>query len=160
MTTPTMQCGWKIVVGTVLATATLAAFATLAVWTSPRSALAQDARTLRVVVHINFAQTTHERHALRNISNILKAAGDDGLRPRIEVVCHGDGIRLVEKARSELADELAALAERGVRFDACRNTMRERSIQPADLLPEVVIVPSGAYQVVRLQHEGYAYLKP
>lgn len=121
---------------------------------------AQAERPLRVVVHMNTPQTTHERLGLSNIENILKAAGDDGVKAEVEVVCHADGIRLVEKARTELADEVAALAGQGVRFVACQNTMRQRSIRPEDLLPGVAVVPSGAYQVVRREQEGYSYFKP
>jgi intracellular sulfur oxidation DsrE/DsrF family protein len=120
----------------------------------------QGERPLRVVVHVDFAQTTHERQGLSNITNILKAAGDDGLKAEVEVVCHAEGIRLVEKARTELADEVAALADRGVRFVACENTMRQRSLAVADLLPGVATVPSGAYEIVRQQQEGYSYFKP
>ena len=71
-----------------------------------------------------------------------------------------DGIRLVEKARTELADDVAALINQGVRFVACQNTMRQRSIRPEDLLPGVGTVPSGAYEIVRRQQEGYSYFKP
>jgi len=121
---------------------------------------AQAERPLRVVVHINFAKTTDEKLALNNIENIFKAAGDDGLKAEVEVVSHGDGIRLVEKARTELADDVAALINQGVRFVACQNTMRQRSIRPEDLLPGVGTVPSGAYEIVRRQQEGYSYFKP
>src|SRR5262249_27994433 len=96
---------------------------------------AQEGRALKVVVHVNFAQTTHEREGLMNVENILKAAGAEGLKAEVEVVCHGDGIRLVEKARTELAAEVAALGDQGVRFVACQNTMRQRSIGPEGLLP-------------------------
>jgi intracellular sulfur oxidation DsrE/DsrF family protein len=121
---------------------------------------AQEPRAVKVVVHVNFAQTTHQRMGLANIENILKAAGDEGLKAEVEVVCHGDGLRLVEKARTELADEVAAQTNQGVRFVACQNTMRQRSLGPEDLLPGVGTVPSGAYEVVRRQQDGYAYFKP
>ncbi len=125
-------------------------------------ARAQDppARALRVVVHVNFAQTTRERTGLSNVDNMIKAAAEEGVPIEIEVVCHAEGIRLVEKARTELADEVADLIGRGVRFAACRNTMRQRSITPEGLLPGVVIVPSGAYEVVRRQQDGATYFKP
>lgn len=133
----------------------------LAAMAAPRGAgSAQQERVLRVVVHVNFAQTTREKLGLSNIENILKAAGDEGLKAEVEVVCHADGIRLVEKARTELADEVAALAGQGVRFVACQNTMRQRSIRPEDLLPGVATVASGAYEVVRRQQDGYSYFKP
>lgn len=115
---------------------------------------------VKVVVHVNFAQTTHQEQGLKNIENILRAAADQGSRAEVEVVCHGDGIRLVEKARTELAGQVASLRAQGVRFVACANTMRQRSLAVEDLLPGVPTVPSGAYEVVVKQHSGYAYFKP
>ncbi len=120
----------------------------------------QGDRPLKVVVHVNFAQTTHQKQGLGNIENILKAAATRGIKAEVEVVCHGDGIRLVEKAKTELAGEVAALANQGVRFVACQNTMRQRMLEPGDLLPAVGTVPSGAFEVVRRQQDGYAYFKP
>ena len=121
---------------------------------------AQADRPLKVVVHVNFAQTTHQKQGLGNVENILKAAGDQGIKAEVEVVCHGEGIRLVEKAKTELAGEVAALANQGVRFVACENTMRQRTLGPEDLLPGVGTVPSGAFEVVRRQQDGYSYFKP
>jgi uncharacterized protein len=121
---------------------------------------AQADAALKVVVHVNFPTVTRTKAGLKNVENMLKAAGDDGLKADIEVVCHGEGIRLVEKARTELAAEVAALSDQGVRFIACQNTMRERSLQAGHLLPGVGTVPSGAYEVVRRQQVGYAYFKP
>ncbi len=91
---------------------------------SPGVGSAQADATLKVVVHVNFPTVTRTKAGLKNVENMLKAAGDDGLKADIEVVCHGEGIRLVEKARTELAAEVAALADQGVRFLGCQNTMR------------------------------------
>ena len=54
--------------------------------------------------------------------------------PGVEVVCHGAGIGLVEKARTDHAEAVEALIKRGVRFVACENTMRQKSIRKEDLL--------------------------
>jgi intracellular sulfur oxidation DsrE/DsrF family protein len=115
---------------------------------------------LKAVVHVNFAKTTDQRIGLKNVENILKTAAAEGIKAEIEVVCHGEGIRLVEKARTELADEVAAMANQSVRFVACENTMRERSLGREDLLPGVATVPSGAFEIVRRQQDGYSYFKP
>ena len=120
----------------------------------------EQAGPLKAVVHVNFCETTHQRVGLKNVANILKTAGAEGIKAEIEVVCHGEGIRLVEKARTELADEVATMANQGVRFVACENTMRERSLKRQDLLPGVDTVPSGAFEIVRRQQEGYSYFKP
>ncbi|WP_158633587.1 DsrE family protein [Tautonia sociabilis] len=112
---------------------------------------------LRVVVHVNFADVKRQAGGLKNVANILKEAPD----ALVEVVCHSDGIAVVTADRSEHAGAVADLAARGVRFAACRNTMRERSIAEEDLLPGVETVPSGAVEVARKQQiDGYAYFKP
>jgi len=148
--------GRWIAVGSVL----IGLAATLAVLPARGVGSSQVERPLRVVVHINFAKSTDQKLAMSNVENILKAAGEDGLKAEVEVVSHADGIRLVEKARTELADEVAVVINQGVRFVACQNTMRQRSIRPEDLLPGVGMVPSGAYEIVRRQQEGYSYFKP
>ncbi len=121
-------------------------------------------RPLRVVVHVNFADDGRQGGGLKNVENILKAADAAGVGTaaglEIEVVCHADGINLLEKSATKHAASIEALLKKGVRFAACENTMRQRSIQREDLLPGVTTVPSGAFEVVRRQHEGYSYFKP
>lgn len=117
-------------------------------------------RPLKVLVHVNFADVSRQGHGLKNVENILKAAGEAGSAVEVEVVCHGDGIVLVEKSKTGHAGPVEALLKKGVRFAACQNTMRQRSIRPEDLLPSVTTVPSGAFEVARRQQDGYSYFKP
>ena len=112
---------------------------------------------LKVVVHVNFPESGVQGAGLKNVTNILKAAPD----AQIEVVCHGAGIGLVEKARTEHAEAVEALVKKGVKFVACENTMRQKSIRKDDLLAGVGTVPSGAVEVVRKQQrDGFVYFKP
>jgi len=112
---------------------------------------------MRVVVHVNFPESGTQGAGLKNVTNILKEAPDT----QVEVVCHGAGIGLVEKARTDHAEAVEALVKKGVKFVACENTMRKNSIRKEDLLPGVGTVPSGAVEVVRKQQrDGYAYFKP
>jgi len=112
---------------------------------------------LKVVVHVNFAESGVQGAGLKNVTNILKEAPDT----QVEVVCHGAGIGLVEKARTDHAEAVEALLKKGVKFVACANTMRQKSIREEDLLPGVGTVPSGAVEVIRKQQkDGFAYFKP
>src|SRR4051812_31530170 len=79
---------------------------------------------LKFVVHVNFSDGARQVGGLRNIKNILREVGDRGAV--VEVVCHGDGIGLAHRGRSECGEQVASLSKRGVRFVACRNTMRQR----------------------------------
>ena len=76
------------------------------------------------------------------------------------VVCHGAGIDLLVKEKSQHADEVERLIKEKVRFAACENTLRDKSIPKENLLPGVTTVPSGAVEVIRKQQEGYGYFKP
>ncbi len=117
-------------------------------------------KPLKVVVHVNFADVGRQGHGLKNVENILKAADAVGTACEVEVVCHSDGIVLLEKTKTTHAGLVESLQKKGVRFAACENTMRQRSIRPEDLLPTVTTVPSGAFEVVRRQQDGYSYFKP
>lgn len=111
---------------------------------------------LKAVVHINFTDSERQKHGLKNVANILK----EEKGAEIVVVCHSGGIGLLVKDKSEHADEVARLIKEGVRFAACENTLRDKSIPKENLLPAVTTVPSGAVEVIRKQHEGFGYFKP
>lgn len=123
------------------------------------SASREDATTFKAVVHVNFDDIDRQKHGLKSVGNMVK--GVQGVKEGdIEVVCHGKGIGLLLKDKSSAPGEIATLMKSGVRFAACENTMREKSIKKEDLLPAVVTVPSGAVEVVRKQQAGYGYFKP
>ena len=50
---------------------------------------------------------------------------------------------------------------RGVRFEVCEITLRNRKLAKEQFIADTTYVPSGVAEVTRLQQrEGYAYLKP
>ena len=113
----------------------------------------------RVVYHVNDVATARE--ALVNIGNHLAASP----RAKIALVANGRGIYMLmngEKDRvGDYSTTVAALQAKGVRFNACRNTLTQRNIDPATLAAGVHIVPAGVAELTRLQkHEQYAYIKP
>lgn len=111
---------------------------------------------LKAVVHVNFGEAARQEAGLNNIDNILKEADDT----QIEVVCHGEGISLLTKKNSKHADMVEKLIERDVRFVACENTMKKKSLEKSDLIEGAVTVPSGAFEVLRKQQAGYGYFRP
>lgn len=141
-----------------LATVLLCGFA-LALWQARPSAgnEGEAAAALRAVIHINFSDVEAQGRGLENIENIFKQVGDG---VEVEVVCHGPGINLLVKDDARHAKKVQELVERHVRFAACENTMRKKSLSKADLLEGVTTVPSGTVEVIRKQQEGFAYFKP
>ena len=114
----------------------------------------------KVVYHMN--DGSNPMAGLRNIRNHLNASP----KAKIVVVTHGPGIDfLLEDAQDKNGNPyeviVQELANRGVQFRVCNNTLVSRNINKDEILPEATIVPSGVAEVSRLQvQEGYAYLKP
>jgi intracellular sulfur oxidation DsrE/DsrF family protein len=110
----------------------------------------------RAVIHVNFDDSERQKAALKNVTNML----DEVKSGDIEVVCHGKGLGLLVREKTQHAAEVERLAKRGVRFAACENTMREKSVANDQLLSGVSTVPSGAVEIVRKQQQGYGYFRP
>ena len=81
-------------------------------------------------------------------------------KAEVEVVCHSGGISLLVGTQTKHEAMVATLTKAGVKFVACENTMRQKSIRKEDLLPQSDTVPSGTVEVIRKQHAGFAYFKP
>ena len=116
---------------------------------------------VRVVYHLNEGVEQATR-AMTNIRNHLSADP----AAKIVVVAHGRGIDfLLKDAKtpngSPFATDVDELALRGVEFRVCRFTLERRNIEPAKVISDAKIVPSGVAEVARLQAlEHYAYLRP
>ena len=127
----------------------------LAALCSP-TAWAQD----RVTYHIDDAATQGLK-GLRNIRNHL----DTDPSARITVVTHANGVDfLLEGAKdvngSAFAGPVAALVARGVKFEVCEITLKNRNLKKEQFLQEAEFTPSGVARLTKLQLAGHAYIKP
>jgi uncharacterized protein len=122
---------------------------------------AQAAEPVKVVYHLSEGIDQAAR-ALGNIRNHLRAAPED----RIVVVAHGEGIRFLlqdaqERNGKPFEPAVAALAQQGVDFKVCTNTLTAHRVPAERLLPQASLVPSGVAEIARLQaREGFVYLRP
>ena len=98
---------------------------------------------------------------LINIQNVLE------LDPQMKfvVVGYGDAIEfLLEGAKTPqgalFSGMIGNLANLGVQFRACNNTLTFMNIPLSKLALEATVVPAGVYEIVKLQSEGYYYVKP
>lgn len=120
----------------------------------------------KVVYHINNIDSA--KGALRNVKNHLNAVGDENIE--IIVVTHSSGaFALVDGAMGkkdksgkpyDFRDQIASLANRGVKFQICANTIKGKKIPKDKINENAEVVPSGVAQVAQLQQEGYVYVKP
>lgn len=123
------------------------------------NALAQD----KVVYHIDNAAEQATK-ALRNIRNHLDLAPDT----KIIVVAHAEGVDfLMEGAKDpknpniDYASLVSALKARGVRFEVCEQTLKNRGLKKEQFTMDTDFTPSGVVRITQLQlREHYAYIKP
>ncbi|HEY4082217.1 MAG TPA: DsrE family protein [Burkholderiaceae bacterium] len=117
----------------------------------------------KVVYHFDntAAQATK---GLRNIRNHLDVAPDT----KVYAVAHAEGVDfLMEGAKDpknpniDYASLISALVARGVVFEICEITLKNRKLDKSQFVLDAQFTPSGVVRVARLQQrEDFAYLKP
>lgn len=121
--------------------------------------LAAQAQDL-VVYHIDNTKMQAVK-GLRNIRNHL----DVDPQARSTVVTHADGVDfLMEGAKDDkvglFAPLVSALVARGVKFEICEITLRNRELKKDQFVMDASFTPSGVVRVAKLQQQGAAYIKP
>ena len=122
-------------------------------------AFAQD----NVVYHIDNAEAQATK-GLRNIRNHLDVAPDT----KITVVTHANGVDfLMEGAKDkanlnvDYAALVNALKARGVKFEVCEITLKNRNLTKNQFILDAEFTPSGVARIGQLQsREKFAYIKP
>lgn len=121
------------------------------------SAAAQD----KVIYHFDggIAQATK---GVRNVRNHL----DVDPKAKIVVVAHAEGVDfLMEGAKTSNNQDFAALVSdlsaRGVVFEICEITLRNRNLKKEQFILGPSYTPSGVVRIANLQaREQFAYIKP
>jgi uncharacterized protein len=132
----------------------------LAIGLSVGSNLA-SAEPTKVVYHIDDAATQGLK-GLRNIRNHL----DVSPQTKIIVVTHANGVDILmeggkDKSGTEYAPLVAALKSRGVRFEVCEITLRNRNLKRDQFILDAEFTPSGVVRIADLQFKDkYAYIRP
>ena len=122
-------------------------------------AFAQD----KVVYHIDNAETQATK-GLRNVRNHLDVAPDT----KIVVVTHANGVDfLMEGAKDKTnpninyAALVSDLKARGVKFEVCEITLKNRDLNRNQFILDADFTPSGVARIGQLQsREKFAYIKP
>lgn len=115
----------------------------------------------RYALQISNEAPIKRKMVLKVAQNLLKQYGPH--KVDIEIVAFGPGLQLLFKDNNPFAKMIAKLAEKGVRFSACHNSIKHETKvlgHPPVLLPEARVVPSGAFRLHNLFAAGYFVLKP
>ena len=120
----------------------------------------EDASAHRIVYQCNRAERDYLESVLFSAGELLRKYGDD---VEIVISVFGPGIHLVGKRPQraishELQQRAGSLADYGVAFHACGNTMKSLSWTDEDLLSFARVVPIGVDDIMLLQERGFAYM--
>ncbi|GCF94999.1 sulfur reduction protein DsrE [Enterococcus florum] len=105
---------------------------------------------MKVAFHVDeLGKLSEARH---NIHNLLK------VDPNATIVLLING----EAIQGYLLPNQMSFIENNptVEFHACNSAMKVYRVEKSDLHEAVEVVPAGVMDLIRLQHDGFAYIKP
>jgi intracellular sulfur oxidation DsrE/DsrF family protein len=119
----------------------------------------EDDSEHHIVYQCNYADREYLQHVLFSVGELLRKYGDD---VEIVVSAFGPGLNLIARHPKraiplELRQSAGSLADYGVAFHACGNTMNAMGWTEKDLQPYARVVPIGVEDIMLLQERGFSY---
>lgn len=111
-----------------------------------------------LLVHVDDNDSSRLNLAFSNVSNYMAAL--PGKKFRVVMVLNGPAVQLLTGDHEDLARTGTELMTQGLSIKACQNALRKFGIASSSLWKGVEIVPAGIVEIVRLQHEGFTYIRP
>lgn len=111
----------------------------------------------KVVFQVSDADPKKWGIALNNIKNVQEDLGKDNVT--VELVAYGPGIGML-KFDSEVNSRIGDATAAGVKVVACENTMKGQHLSRDDMNPAIGYVHAGVVEIMKLQQDGYAYIRP
>jgi intracellular sulfur oxidation DsrE/DsrF family protein len=139
------------------------AFASLLAIGGAASAQADDLSAFadyHYVLQISDMDAAKQELILNNATNLMEAYPPGAVS--VEIVAFGPGLRLLF-ANNVNAERIDGLAQSGVRFSACGNTLKgmTKLLGAAPKLnPDAKVVPAGIVRIGDLVKKGYIYIRP
>ena len=148
-----------------LTVAILACFATMTASLMSFSGVAVAEGIKRVAIHVDENDPSRMNMALNNAANIYKYYNDKGEAVEVRLVANGPGLHMFREDTSPVKDRIAAMSleHESLTFAACGNTHRAMSSKAGGditLISEAEMIPSGVVELIELQGEGWAYIRP
>jgi uncharacterized protein len=127
----------------------------LAVSSSAQPDTGPSSEELKIIFQLTSADTMAHKALMKQIGNITSVEPTT----KIEVVCHGPGLDMLRSDKSIVAGKISEFVAKGVVFDACEFSMKERNVSKEVILPGISYVKAGIIHIVRKQNEGWNYIK-
>ncbi|MBE9516363.1 MAG: DsrE family protein [Proteobacteria bacterium] len=118
----------------------------------------------KVLFHVNSGKTEDLREALDEVDQLLLHYAKLGQHAEIEVVTNGQGIIMLDADKSPFRERVEAMLKShdNLTFVACQNSIEQLKAEPnlaMRMIPGTVVIDSGVAQIMRRQHQGWAYIQ-
>ncbi len=118
-----------------------------------------------VAIHVDQNDPQVMNMALNNAANVTNYYASQGDEVTVELVAYGPGLNMFVPGKSPVEDRIStmSLELENLSFSACGNTLRNMSKKAGKditLMEEATVVPSGVVQLITLQENGFAYIRP
>ena len=113
-----------------------------------------------VVYQFNKADQDYHNAVLFSVSEMVRKYNDN---ITIVVTAFGPGLHILAKkparpVSDHIKQKVKSLADYGVKFHACGNTMKSLGWTTDDLYDFVEVIEVGAADLLELQEQGYSYI--
>lgn len=109
----------------------------------------------RVVIQLNEKDSHKWNTVFANINNVQEELG----QVDVAVVVIGPALEML-LAEALTANRVLDAMAAGVRFVACQNTMKALKLNNGDMIDGISYAKAGYVEIMRLQEQGWSYLRP
>ena len=109
----------------------------------------------KIVFQLTTGDTTSHKQLIKQFNNILSVSPST----KIEVVCHGAGLDMLISDKTIVEEKIKLLSEKGVVFNACEFSIKERKVDRTKIILVAGFVPAGIVEIVSKQEQGWSYIK-
>ncbi|MGA9033724.1 MAG: hypothetical protein WB402_14510 [Sulfuricaulis sp.] len=118
----------------------------------------------KVLFHVSDGHADHLKNVLDDVEELMQHYRLSHQSARVEVITNGEGLSLLLAGISPYAERIQKMQKEyhDLTFVACQNTIDRYQQElgfTAKLLPGVVVIDSGVAQIMRRQHQGWAYIQ-
>ncbi len=123
------------------------------------NSLAQEKQKInpehKIIFQLTSGDSLAHKQLMKQFNNILTVSPST----LIELVCHGAGMDMLISGKTIVEEKINDLAKRGVVFNACEFSIKERKIDRTKILKIAGYVPAGIVEIVSKQEQGWSYIK-
>jgi intracellular sulfur oxidation DsrE/DsrF family protein len=114
-----------------------------------------DLKEHKIVFQLTTSDTLSHKALMKQLKNIKSVAPNT----KIEVVCHGPGLEMLQSNKTTVLKGIQEAKKNGVEFQVCEFSLKERKVEKSAIISESGFVPAGIIYIVEKQEQGYSYIK-